>query len=79
MDVQSFFQCARGVGIPFGFGAQLNGPYAWLTDESEFTACRGVVTSCDFDRPYLGPSPVGGRFASAGEGYPHALRDRVQR
>ena len=63
--------------MPFGFGAQLNGPYAWLADESEFAACRGVLTLDDLGKPYLGPSPVGNRFASAGEGHSPALRYSV--
>ena len=66
-----------GGGMPFGFGAQLNGTHARLADESKFAACRGVVTSCDFDRPYLGPSPAGNRFASAGEGHSPALRYKL--
>ena len=63
--------------MPFGFGAQLNGTHAQFVGESEFAACRGVLTLDGLGKPYLGPSPAGGRFASAGEGYPHALRYSV--
>ena len=63
--------------MPFGFGAQLNGAHAWLADESEFAACRGVLTLDGLGKPYLGPSLAGGRFASAGEGHSPALRYSV--
>ena len=63
--------------MPFGFGAQLNGAHAWLADESEFAACRGVLTLDGLGRSYLGSSPAGNRFASAGEGHSPALRYRV--
>ena len=56
MDVQSFFQCARGVGIPFGFGVRLNGAYACLMGSSGFAACRGVLTLSGFERSSQAPA-----------------------
>lgn len=58
----------RGGGMPFGFGAQLNGTHAWLADEGEFAACRGVLTLDGLGKPYLGPRPEVQRVKEVGRG-----------